>query len=119
MADSSIRTWALKGAEQRLLEISEEAAAIYAAFPELRGRGSASAATRRAPGRPRQAQGGEGAAAPARRRGRRRMSAEGRRRISEAQKARWAKQRAEKGAAAGDSGNSETPARRSSSRKKK
>ena len=121
MADSSIRTWALKGAEQRLLEISEEAAAIYSAFPELRGRGQAGAQRRRGPGRPRSAQAETDAgAAPARRRRRGGISAEGRRRISEAQKARWAKQRADRAGATGAEGASEQrPARRSSSRKKK
>src|SRR4051812_49675411 len=40
---SDVRQWAVMGAEARLLQISEEAAAIYRAFPELRrgGRGGA------------------------------------------------------------------------------
>jgi hypothetical protein len=96
MADtesSQLRQWALRGAEARLLEISTEAEAIHRTFPELRGRrnGTPSAAA-------------HGAAPASQRRGRprgRRMSAEARRRISEAQKARWAKQ---KGEAPGDAG---------------
>ena len=39
MANSNLREWAVKGAEQRLVELAEEARAIFAAFPELRGRG--------------------------------------------------------------------------------
>ena len=39
MAPSDLRTWAVKGAEQRLLEIAEEARAIFQAFPELREQG--------------------------------------------------------------------------------
>ena len=34
-----IRTWAIKGAGQRLVELAEEAKAIFATFPELRGQG--------------------------------------------------------------------------------
>jgi hypothetical protein len=39
MAPSDLRGWAVKGAEQRLLEIAEEARAIFQAFPELREQG--------------------------------------------------------------------------------
>jgi hypothetical protein len=38
MAKSALREWAVKGAEQRLVELAEEARAIFTAFPELRGR---------------------------------------------------------------------------------
>jgi hypothetical protein len=79
---SDIREWAVKGAEQRLLEIAEEAKAIFRAFPELRGKG-----------RGFEAQELDREPAPARF-GQRRMSAAARRRISEAQKARWARQEA-------------------------
>jgi hypothetical protein len=78
-AKSDIRRWALIGAEQRLQQLAQEMAAIRAAFPELR-RGRA----------------GAGAAAGARG-GKRRLSAEARKRISDAQKKRWAKQRAAAG----------------------
>ena len=37
MAKSDLREWAVKGAEQRLVELAEEARTIFAAFPELRG----------------------------------------------------------------------------------
>jgi hypothetical protein len=80
---SDIRRWALIGAEQRLLQLAEEAAAIHRAFPELR---------QGARGRDRQRLGTGDADRPGSRR-KRRMSAAGRKRISEAQKARWAKQR--------------------------
>ena len=39
MAKRDLREWAVKGAEQRLVELAEEARTIFAAFPELRGRG--------------------------------------------------------------------------------
>ena len=87
----NIRQWALIGAEQRLLQLAEEAAAIHRAFPELRARGAgggrlAGPASRRdatdAPGGRR------------RRRRKRTMSPEARKRISDAQKARWARQKA-------------------------
>ena len=72
------------GAEQRLLQIAEEAARIFQTFPELRdrgfmARGADSGGAENVQGR-----------RPAKRR-RGTISAEGRRRISEAQKARWAK----------------------------
>jgi len=85
---SDIRRWALLGAEQRLVQLAVEAAAIHRAFPELRQRRAAG----RVP---------TSAVRQVRRRRKRTMSAEGRRRISEAQKARWAKQRGQLGAAAG------------------
>jgi hypothetical protein len=39
MAPTDLRAWAVKGAEQRLLEIADEARAIFRAFPELRQQG--------------------------------------------------------------------------------
>jgi hypothetical protein len=81
----NLRTWALAGAEQRLLQIAEETAAIRRMFPELQQR----AKKRRADN----ADATYGAA-PKRRR---KMSAQARKRISDAQKARWAKQRARAG----------------------
>jgi hypothetical protein len=91
---SDLRRYAVVGAEQRLLELAEEAAAIFAIFPELRAPGRGFMA--RVGGR-----GGSAAdvAAPTKRRRRRKMSAEARKRISDAQKARWAKQRAAGGGA--------------------
>lgn len=91
--DGNLRRYAVVGAEQRLLELAEEAAGIFAMFPELRapGRGfMARAGGRRAGGGP------ESSTPPKRQRRRRRLlSAEARKRISDAQKARWAKQRGE------------------------
>ena len=80
-----LRKYAVVGAEQRLLQLAEEAAEIFTIFPELR-----------APGRGFMARSGRahseeaGTSAPRRRR---KMSAEARKRISEAQKARWKKQK--------------------------
>jgi hypothetical protein len=85
-ADNEMRQWALKGAEQRLFEIAQEAAAIHAAFPELREGRKGGIASRRG------AAMAVTSAAPTRRRGRKR-SAEARKRMSEAQKARWAKRK--------------------------
>lgn len=113
MAKSDIRTWAVKGAEQRLLEIAGEAKAIFASFPELRGRGrgfGASLGGDVGDARKPQARGP--------RRGRRKISAEGRKRISEAQKARWAKQKAAQGAGATSTAATATK-KQSAARKKK
>lgn len=91
MAKFDMREWAVRGAEQRLREMTEETRAILAAFPELRGRrGPASTSrivaaeseTDRPTGR------------------RRKRSAAARKRMSDAQKARWARQKA--GAAGGE-----------------
>jgi hypothetical protein len=87
--DGDLRRYAVVGAEHRLLEIAEEAGRIFQAFPELRARGRGLDAVRGASA-------GGGSAAPeprGRRRRRRKMSAEARKRISDAQKARWAKQK--------------------------
>jgi hypothetical protein len=92
-ASFDLKAWALLGAQRRLRELDEERHAILAAFPQLRGDGIGA---RRQPGTARlssRARTGTG------RSRKRRMSAEARRRISEAQKARWAKQ---KGATAQD-----------------
>lgn len=105
MADAVMRGWALKGAEQRLLEIAEEAARIYAEFPELRDRAGA------APGRGR-ARGSAGGDTKGLRKART-MSAEARQRISDAQKARWARQKA------GGAANAPAAAKSRSGRKKR
>ena len=93
MAKSDLREWAVKGAEQRLVELAGEARAIFAAFPELRGRGRGFEVGR----------GRKVAAAtvtPAKR-GRKTMSATARRKIALAQKRRWAEWRKKgKGSAA-------------------
>jgi len=80
-----LRKWAVSGAEQRLVEIAAEAAAIYQAFPELRrggrqasGGGRARAASRTATSAPR---------------AQRNLSPAARKRISDAQKRRWAAHR--------------------------
>ena len=86
----NLRQYAVVGAEQRLLELAEEAAGIFAMFPELRAPGRGFMAER-AGRTSKEAEAADGAARPRRKRT---ISAEGRRRISEAQKARWAKQKA-------------------------
>jgi hypothetical protein len=77
-----LRRYALVGAEQRLIQIGNEARAILQAFPELRARG-----------RGFEAKASDAQAGGTMRRRRRKMSAEARKRISEAQKFRWAKQK--------------------------
>lgn len=80
-----LRKWAVSGAEQRLLEIAAEAAAIYQAFPELRQRGG---------GR----QAGDAGAGTATRAGRsNNMSAANRRAVSERMKKYWAARRGRSG----------------------
>ncbi len=81
----NLRDWALIGAEQRLLQIAQEAAEIHRAFPELRKSGSTLPVSRNAT---------SSSAVPKRKR--RKLSAEARKRISDAQKKRWAKQKAGK-----------------------
>jgi hypothetical protein len=81
----NIQSLAVLGAKQRLLELDEERAAIFSAFPQLRFQRKQQTTTGAT------ADNGTTGA-----RKRRRMSADARRRISEAVKARWAKQRAEK-----------------------
>jgi hypothetical protein len=79
-----LRGYAVRGAELRLLEVAEEAARIFAAFPELRGRGRGFDAVGRGSG------GGAPLAQAPRTRRKRKMSAAARKRISQAQKKRWA-----------------------------
>jgi hypothetical protein len=83
-----LRSWALKGAEQRLVEIAAEAARIYAEFPELRdSRGRTPAiATSTTEDKPRR---------------RKRRSVAARKRMAEAQRKRWAAVRAGQNNAAG------------------
>lgn len=108
---SELRRYAVIGAEQRLLQISAEAQAIYRTFPELRRRGRRVAATadggvlssafdpgEHVPSPSEDGTRGRKGRGPGRPRKRRTMSADARRRISEAQKARWAKQKAENAA---------------------
>jgi hypothetical protein len=77
MDRSELLRLASVGAAGRLQALQTEMAAILRQFPSLRGR--VPTGRRRGAGRARR---------------RRRMSADARRRISEAQKARWARQRA-------------------------
>jgi hypothetical protein len=94
---SNFRAYAVIGAEQRLLQIAEEARAIFKAFPELRAanRGfGARDGESPFPGQKSAAEGGGAIGNGRRRKGnrrRRKMSAAARKRISEAQKARWVK----------------------------
>ncbi|HEY2432383.1 MAG TPA: hypothetical protein VGI12_06885 [Vicinamibacterales bacterium] len=86
-ATNDIRQWARLGAEQRLVELQREIAAIHATFPGLRRGARTPGAAAPAP------HAAAPAATPKKRRRRRKMSAEARKRISDAQKARWAKHR--------------------------
>ena len=95
-----LQKWATLGAGQRLRELREEITAIFRAFPGLRGtQGRASAKGSRAQRGTTENASGDTAVRPRRRR--RKMSAEARKRISDAQKARWAKQRGEAAPAGG------------------
>lgn len=91
MAKSDLRVWAVKGAEQRLVEIAEEARAIFSNFPELRNAGRGFLSERA--GRSSTAANGRTQANTPRRK-KRTMSAAARKRIGDAQRARWAKQKA-------------------------
>ena len=98
MTDLDVKRWARMGAEVRLAELRQEMMTIFATFPELRqreGRQGRSAAP--SSGRKGREQGSASSAAGGKKR--RKMSAEARRKISAAQKARWAKQKGEEGAA--------------------
>jgi hypothetical protein len=102
-----LRTYAVLGAEARLLQIAQEVAAIYKQFPELRGRktgrdlGGTTAASEAPPVRGRRA-GRQG--------GRRPLSSAERQAASERMKKYWAARRAAKGAA----GSAEPKAKRAS-----
>ena len=82
---AQLRQWAVRGAEQRLMEIAAEAAAIYQTFPELRDR-------RGAGDLPTAAKAGG-------RRGRANMSAAQRKAVSERMRKYWAARREGSGAA--------------------
>lgn len=78
--NQDLRNWARMGAERRLVDIAQEAAAIHAAFPELRDRHEAAKTL----GRRNAASNG---AKPKRRR---RLSAAGRAKLRASLKKRWA-----------------------------
>lgn len=84
-----LRAWALKGAEQRLVEIAAEAAAIHRAFPELRDRSDLVAPVARGTGRK---AAGAPPSAPTGRTGRTMTAAE-RRAVSERMQRYWAARR--------------------------
>lgn len=90
---NDFRRYAVVGAEQRLLELAQEAAEIFAIFPELRAPGRGFMALRKGS---RRGDPGSANEAQPRKRRRRKMSAEARKRISDAQKARWKRQKAGK-----------------------
>ena len=88
MAKSDLREWAVKGAEQRLVELADEARAIFATFPELRKAGRGLDVNRGRTVRHTEV-------TPRKRR--RRMSAATRKAFSLAQKKRWAEWRTTRG----------------------
>lgn len=85
MAKVDLWAWALKGAEQRLVEIAEEAKAIFSVFPELRGRGRGF--------ENRSVRGPRRGNRTGARRGKRTMSAAARKAVSERMKKYWAARR--------------------------
>lgn len=82
-----LREYAVKGAEQRLLEIAREARTIFQTFPELRKRGRGFDVEATGPALRASVD------ATTATRGPRKMSAAGRKRISDAAKRRWAQWR--------------------------
>lgn len=88
---AEVRTWAVKGAEQRLAEIAEEARAIFRHFPELRSRArgfeSHDMFDRAPADQETKARGPH----------RRKMSAAGRQAVAERMKRYWAERRAGNG----------------------
>ena len=94
MAKSSslIERYARLGAETRYAELKAEIAEIERAFP---GIGGTSAAARRGPRRPRAARIADSGPAAAPVRKRRKMTAAARKAIGDAQRKRWAKQKAQ------------------------
>ena len=84
--NAQVRQWAVKGAEQRLLEIAAEASAIYQTFPELRERGGNQAGKRGVDAASASGGGGRG-------RGRANMSAAQRKAVSERMRKYWAARR--------------------------
>jgi hypothetical protein len=85
MNKSDVRSWAMKGAEERLVELADEARAIFATFPELRDQGRGFDANRGRVVTP--------TLVKARKRSRRRMSAAQRKAVSVRMKKYWAARR--------------------------
>jgi len=94
-ASNQLREFAIIGARARVKELREEIASIHRDFPELRasgGSGGVPSPFSKTPGQT-EPSAHDGEDRPRRRR---RMSAAARKKISDAQKKRWAKQRAAK-----------------------
>ena len=85
LKDSDFRRYALLGAEARLLQIGQEAASIYQAFPELRKQGGTPGSRERTPE--------TATAAAGRTRRRSRMTPEQREAVRERMKRYWAQRR--------------------------
>jgi len=85
LKDSDLRRYALLGAEARLLQIGQEAASIYQAFPELRKQSGTRGRPKRTP------DAATATAGRTRRRGR--MTAEQREAVRERMKRYWAQRR--------------------------
>jgi hypothetical protein len=83
--------WALGGIEREILETRSRLAALTAQAAQLRNR--VGAKVQRGAVSPAPAEGDQEAAAPSRKRRRRKMSPEARKRISEMMKKRWAERR--------------------------
>jgi hypothetical protein len=119
MAASDLRSWAVKGAEQRLGEIAEEARLIFQTFPELRHRGRGFDLPKASP---RAGGSVESPAKASNRSHRRKMSAVARKAVSDRMKKYWAARRggAQKGTrsrGAAAQANDETRSRQGGPRK--
>ena len=91
MTQEELHRLARLGAETRLGELEREIQSIHGAFPELRRGAPAQPSTTRL------AKNGSATEPAVRKRRRRKMSAEARRRIGEAQRKRWAEWKAQQG----------------------
>jgi hypothetical protein len=106
-----LRQWAVRGAEQRLLEIASEAAAIYRTFPELRDRQNGAGQTVEPSG------GKTTAAAP--KRGRHMRSAAARQAARERMLKYWAERRESEGTEPTATASTEKTVRRRTARARK
>ena len=93
-SDIDLRRYAVLGAEARLLQIAEEAAAIYRVFPQLRDRARV-ATNSAADGQSAASESGNGATARKGTRRRRRMSAAQRKAVGDRMRKLWAARRGE------------------------
>ena len=99
MTQEELHRLARIGAEARLQELQDEIQSIHAAFPDLRRSGSAQGQTAA-----RVEKNGSAAEPTRKQRRRRKMSADARKRIGDAQRKRWAEWKATQGTAESGAG---------------